>query len=185
MASRGVRIGIHIAWLQSVDTFKCIWRWNFVFEIMSKLFANPNLQKHIIKRIFPSSLVPQYLALASTSAWAPPVNRHPSYPVRESHSLQEFEISSPPTRHILLSGVTPHTSAVSLKCQQWAICTSSLWEGSRFLIPILSQFHTISGMSTTSCQSHCAHISLIVHHSPCFRCCGISEWQECDLLFFP
>lgn len=68
---------------------------NFALGISPIPLADPNLQDHIIKRIVPSSLVPQYLALTSTSAWAPPVNRHLSCPVRESHSLERSRNSSP------------------------------------------------------------------------------------------
>lgn len=68
---------------------------NFVLGILPIPLPYPNLQDHIIKRIVPSSLVPQYLALTSTSAWAPPVNRHLSCPVRESHSLERSRNSSP------------------------------------------------------------------------------------------
>lgn len=55
---------------------------NFALEILPISLAEPNLQEQRIERIVLTSLVPQYLALASTSAWASPVNRHPLCPVR-------------------------------------------------------------------------------------------------------
>lgn len=164
---------------------------NFVLGMLPIPLGDPNLQDHIIKRIVPSSLVPQYLALTFTSAWAPPVNTHPSImSCQRKPLLRKIWKLFPHTRHILISEVTPHTSAVSLKCQQWAVCISSLWEGPRVPIPIpftvsRHQWHVNHIISEKDHPAVYVHFRLIIHRVPCFRCSGISEQWKYELLSFP